>query len=383
MAEKPSVLFLYLNSGGGHKAPATALANWINRHQGHRARAIAANGISRYNVLAEFLLSRVYRFLTTGVPAMWKPFYKMSQPRMQNYGNSLIMVLNSTFHLWNLIRKEKPSVVVACHLLLNFPLKVLRRVFGMKFTILTLCTDPFTIHPFWFWKQYGTVLVFSRIAREEIMATYRIGPERLPVFPWVMQERFSAPLSPSVIPDLKAELGFRANKRLILLSGGAEGLPRTEKYFSALLSSKADFDIAVVAGKNNSIKRRCEEILASRSTEKAVRVFGFTERMYDLVNCSDLVVSKAGTSTVMETLAMGKPLLIAQYLYGQEFGNAMFVVRKGLGDFVPRPRDLLGLVERILAKPALYERYLERIRAAGLTNGTPEVAEYIIKKAGA
>ncbi len=383
MESKKKILFLYLDSGGGHKAPAMAVADWINKHEGHRAEAIVANGVSPKNFITAALLEQGYRVITTRFPAIWKTFYDMSLPRVSLFLNSISILLNSLTHLALLLRRERPDVVVNCHFLLNSPLKVLHRSPGCRFKLLTLCTDPFTIHPFWFYKQYGTVLLFSRIAREEIMASYRIPPERVPIFPWVLQERYSAALPKERVLELKREFGLDPEGRVVLIAGGGEGLPHTENYFSSLLDSWAEFDLVVACGKNEGIKRRCEDILRRKSPRRTVKILGFTKLMYEYLNCADLVISKAGTSTVMETLSQGKPLLIAQYLYGQEFGNAAFVVRKGLGVYAPKPAEMRSTVERFLSDPKAYRRVKERIAKADIRNGTPEVASYILRKAGA
>ncbi len=382
MDQKPGILFLYLKTGGGHRAPAKALCDWINEHGSERAQAYLENGVSDNNVFADLILEQGYKIVTTRLPFMWKSFYDMSQPKSALFINSISITVNSLFNLVKLVLKHRPLTIVSCHFLLNVPLKILRRLFGLNFKLFTLCTDPFSIHPFWFYKQYGRVLLFSHIAREEIMALYRIPAERLPVFPWVMQEKFSTPLPKERQPALKEELGFPADKPLVLIAGGGEGLPKTEIYFSALLDSTEDFSIAVACGKNSSIKRHCESILRKKGRGRKVRIYGFNPIMYELVNASDLVVSKAGTSTVMETLMMGKPLLIAQYLYGQEFGNAMFVVRKGLGAYLPQPRALRAYVEKMIRDPAAYKKVVSKIQNAGLRNGTAEVAEYILSESG-
>lgn len=380
--KKPVILFLYLKTGGGHMAPAKALADWINSKEPGRASARISNGVSDNNFIAELLLEQGYKIITTRFPTFWKPFYDLSQPKGSLFGNSIAITLFSLANLLKVIIRDKPTTVVSCHFLLNVPLKVVRRFFGLEFKLLTLCTDPFTIHPFWFYKQYGKVLLFSEIARDEIIASYRIPPERLPVFPWVMQPKFSKPIPASELPAVKEGLGFSAGKRLVLISGGGEGLPRTEKYFSALLDSKEDFEIAVVCGKNKGIKKHCEAMYRSKGRGRKVIVYGFTPLMYELVNASDLVVSKAGTSTVMETLLMEKPLLIAQYLYGQEFGNAMFVVRKSLGAYLPNPGELRAFVEKLFGDPAAYQRIVAKIRKAKLSNGVEKVANYILDESG-
>jgi processive 1,2-diacylglycerol beta-glucosyltransferase/1,2-diacylglycerol 3-beta-galactosyltransferase len=378
VSAQKKIVFLYLDTGGGHKAPAKALSDWINGHQGQRAKAVLHNGVSPKNFIAQAILEQGYRLVTTRMSLLWKSFYDLSQPKIVLFLNSISITLIALTHLMSVIRAERPDTVVSCHFLLNTPLKILRRLMGFKFKVLTLCTDPFTIHPFWFYKQNGTVLLFSKIARDEIIVSYRIDSERVPVFPWVMQEKFSAPLAPGAIPGVRSALGLSPSKKTVVISGGGEGLPGTEKYFKALLASNQEFDLVVICGKNKAILRHCRDILKKNPTPRKVQVLGFTPRMYEYINCADLIVSKAGTSTIMETLMMGKPLIIPQYLYGQEFGNAAFVVRKGLGAYTPKPSDLRLTVEKLLGDTAAYERIVDRIRRANLRNGTADVARYIL-----
>jgi UDP-N-acetylglucosamine:LPS N-acetylglucosamine transferase len=384
VSEPSKILFFYLNTGGGHKAPAKALADWINKRRPEEARAVVANGVSDKNPVLALVLEQGYRIITTQFPRAWKAFYETSQPRFALFFNSMAMSLVSTCNLIRTIRREKPDLVVNCHFLLGVPLKVVRRLFGLRFKLITLCTDPFSIHPFWFYRQNGTVMVFSKIARDEAMALHKVPAARVPVFPWVMQEKFSERLSAEQCEEFKASLGLEPGRPLVLVSGGGEGLPKTEKYFEALLSSAVEFDIVVVCGRNRIIKRHCDELLERYENEAAkpfrhqVLVFGFTPRMYELINAAYLVISKAGTSSIMETLLMGKPLIIAQYIFGQELGNAGYVVRKGMGGYAPVPDGLKASVERLVADNDAYQQFVGRIADANIENGTPKVARFLL-----
>jgi 1,2-diacylglycerol 3-beta-galactosyltransferase len=54
---------------------------------------------------------------------------------------------------------------------------------------------------------------------------------------------------------------------------------------------------------------------------------------------------------IAEGLACGCPLLLTGYLPGQEEGNMKEVVGRQLGQFVPRPDDLVDALTVWFAKP--------------------------------
>jgi processive 1,2-diacylglycerol beta-glucosyltransferase len=64
------------------------------------------------------------------------------------------------------------------------------------------------------------------------------------------------------------------------------------------------------------------------------------------------VVTKPGSLTVAEALAMGRPLLLGRPLPGQEEGNVPYVVEAGAGLAIRTPTEAADAVEYLLGDPA-------------------------------
>ncbi len=184
-------------------------------------------------------------------------------------------------------------------------------------------------------------------------------------------------LCPDEIRERKKAFGLRSECPLVLLAGGGEGLSNGDRMLSELLQSSLDFDLAIVCGHADDLHERCSRIAQSVAT-RCVKVYGFTDRMYDLMNCADVVIGKAGPATVMEVLLLRKPLIITSYMYGQERGNVDFVKRNRLGFFVQRPEGVRDRVEHILGEPDNLAVIHENIDRVGINNGTEQIAEYIL-----
>ncbi|HUX22907.1 MAG TPA: glycosyltransferase, partial [Spirochaetia bacterium] len=100
--------------------------------------------------------------------------------------------------------------------------------------------------------------------------------------------------------------------------------------------------------------------------------------MFELMNIADIIVSKGGPATVLEALMLEKPLIVSQYVFGQEKGNVDFVRRERVGIYSSDPKEIVRHIERLVENPSVYEKYRERIQALQLRNGTSEIADFIV-----
>jgi len=146
--------------------------------------------------------------------------------------------------------------------------------------------------------------------------------------------------------DARRSPRLRPHAPTVLLAGGGDGTEPLGKYAAALSQSTLDVQVLAVCGRNAALARRIRE-----QSHAGVHVFGFVDNMPELLLASDLLATRAGPGMIAEGLAAGCPLLLTGYLPGQEEGNVREVVRKQLGQFVPRPEDLVRAVTDWFARP--------------------------------
>lgn len=382
MSEK--ILILYLRTGGGHISAARALKDALEQRGDSEVHLY--NPIGRRQHLARFLVEKGYSRTSAGLRSTWPFVYELS--RFKPVMDLALMVYNLTFmsQVRRYIRKHDITRIVSVHFLNGWMISDIRRELWFKRLLkksrrrlpaCTICTDPFTAHPLWFRRRRFPIVVFSERLRREAVERYRIPSDRIRQFPIVLRKEFQVRLAPSCVAGLKEEFGFSVDKRLVLLAGGGEGLSNGDLLIRELAKSSVDFEIAIVCGHATDLYRRCNAV-AEEIPDRRIAVYGFTNRMYELMNLCDVVVGKAGPATVMEVLLLEKPLIITSYMYGQERGNVDFVKSNRLGYFVRRPEGVRNRVEHLLANEENLQILRENISRAGIENGTEQIADYIL-----
>jgi len=73
----------------------------------------------------------------------------------------------------------------------------------------------------------------------------------------------------------------------------------------------------------------------------------------DVMAAADLVVTKAGSVTIAEAMALGRPLLLHRAVPAQEASNPWLVEWEGVGLHAPRSATLRAAVELLAARPEL------------------------------
>ena len=107
-------------------------------------------------------------------------------------------------------------------------------------------------------------------------------------------------------------------------------------------------------------------------------IYGYVDFIYELINVSDVVITKCGASTFMEILVSGKVPVISNYIWEQEKGNMEFIRDNSLGIYENDINKLPGKTMDILQNESIYNFYVNNIRNAQIKNGTPEVSEFLV-----
>ena len=155
--------------------------------------------------------------------------------------------------------------------------------------------------------------------------------------------------------ELREQLGLPADKTIALLMAGGEGGGKLLPTTLALAKSKLPFHLVVVTGRNASLRTKLAELAPSLPTP--MTILGYCNNIPDLMRAADLLVTKAGPGTIAEANATEVPVVVYDYVPGQERGNLDYVRANGIGvvaltasDVVPRSvRRVVQNAERLAA----------------------------------
>ncbi len=372
-ADAPKMVFLFSDTGGGHRSACEAIIEALNLEYPSGFRAEMVDIFRQYAPPPLGLAPDIYPTLSR-MPEMWGLGYRASNgPRRTRMMNSM---------LWPYVRRsinklvvEHPcDLLVSVHQLSNAPfLQALehRRALGNpKIPFVSVVTDMVTTHAFWYDRRADLVIVPTEAARERGL---RLGldPRRMRVVGMPVAERFARPQGEKA--EIRARLGWPQDRPVALLVGGGEGMGPLEAICGALDERNLPLTLAVVTGRNKKLKRRLE----TRRWNSPPVLYGFVRNMPELMAAADVLVTKAGPGTISEAFIAGLPMILYSKMPGQEDGNVTYVVEEGAGVWAPDPRDAATALSRWVLQPEQREQVAAASRALARPHASREIARLL------
>lgn len=344
--EKRKFVILYLETGGGHISAARVLKKQIES-QYPGSEVVLVNGFAKESFLPRLFFVDFYHISMNLLPALYSFVYR--------FGNNWLFVRIAHLFVMNFtipqirrtIQKEHPTDIINLHFALESCVRWAQRQ-NPALRAKTIVLDPFTCHSSWFYDKKARYCVFSERVKNYAVTECGMSAENIEVIPFIMNQSFRTLPSADEVLALKKKHGLPSDRKILLITGGGEGLPIVEKIVRNLISRNADITVAAVCGRD-LISRTRLNMLSGHTGSVDLKVYGFIDFMDELVKCCDCAVIKAGPASMMEVIAQHKPVVISSFIYGQELGNVQFAVDNGLGSFFRKPEDICSSVLSILS----------------------------------
>jgi 1,2-diacylglycerol 3-beta-galactosyltransferase len=372
VSQLPRVAILTANIGGGHRSVARSLAEAFEG----LAQVIPLYLIDDYAPFPWNAMAATYAPWVNHAPWLWRLAYR--------FGSSRERVEWAERATFPFVRRQIspplvttwPDLVISVHpLQINLPLRVLRSA-GNQAPFISVVTDPVTPPVAWFCSDVDLCVVATEPARQAALA-HGMEPSKVKVIGLPIRRAF-AEIHGRTRSDARAALGIPADLPLVLMTGGAAGIgklvPAAKAITSQLARQGTSVQMAIIAGNNDALLRR----LRSEPWPIPVTVLGFVEDMASWLAATDLLITKAGPTTLAEAACAGVPVLITGFVPGQENGNVSWVEEHNAGVFVPEIAQAAQLVGEWLriGSPQLAEM-AARARAIA----QPEAASQVVQAA--
>lgn len=101
---------------------------------------------------------------------------------------------------------------------------------------------------------------------------------------------------------------------------------------------------------------------------------GFITNMAEYMVASDILVTKAGPGTIAEAASVGLPVMLTNFLPGQEEGNVDFVVKGKFGEFCDKPPVIAKTLADWLTDPEKLSKMSLAASESGKPNAAAEIA---------
>jgi 1,2-diacylglycerol 3-beta-galactosyltransferase len=320
-------LLLISDTGGGHRSAANAIASALEEPKSPFTYEPRIEDVAAHCAFPLTQLGLGYSMALRYAPPIYGALYYATNGRRRY--KALVRFCEPLYRerLRDLFISYQPDVIVSVHPLLNHAALRARGDAHMQHVpVVTVITDLGKVHESWLVPNADAIVVPAREVYQRALSR-GVPPSRLRLLGHPIHPKFDDVTgSPA---HLRQQLGLPAETPVVMLMAGGEGGGKLLSTALAVARARLPIELVVVCGRNEPLAQKLGELSASLPTP--MHVLGFTDKIPEYFRAVDLLVTKAGPGTLAEANAAQLPVVVYDYVPGQERGNVDFVRHNGLG----------------------------------------------------
>jgi len=333
---KKRVLLLSEGFGAGHTQAAYALASSIRKLSPDIQTKVLELG-SFLNPRVAPLIITAYKKTITSQPRLVGLMYRHQYKKSLNRLTTLALHRIFYTHTRNVVNQLRPDVIVCTHPIPNAVISRLKRL-GVNVPLCTVITD-YDAHGTWISSEVDRFLVSTPEVKYKLMRRgvplSHIHVTGIPVHPnfWEHPSR----------ETIREKFHFKDMPTVLVMAGGW-GIT-SDDIVNDYLSNWSDrIQIIFCLGSNDKSRLKMESDL--KYNHPNIHLFGFIKEIDQLMEVSDVLITKPGGMTCSEGLSKGIPMLFHHPLPGQEEENCQYFTAQGLGE----PITTIAVIEKWMNK---------------------------------
>jgi processive 1,2-diacylglycerol beta-glucosyltransferase len=360
---KLRILVLTSSTGGGHDARAEAFAEWCFQLYRHEVDVRIEQMLEKSSLIHRGGVG-LYNTIQRGAPWIHNFFYAAVE--LLSYINQRSVVLGAGYYA-QVLRDYRPHLVFSVHDCLNrgyFPMA--RKVLGAdRVRCATYCGE---FSGGWGysrnWIEPSVDLYMSRTpTASDYAVKCGIAPERARVRGYLMRPRSHLEvLGPAERRTYRQEtLGLDPDRFTVFLATGGNGANNHAALLPVLLRHAERLQAILICGRN---KETYHQLIHWRAEhpEFSCCIEGFSEDVHLLMQASDAIVTRGGTTTCAKALHFRCPIIFNAFggIMPQEQLTWKFFRNGGASQKIENVADFTRIIDAWMADPACYPRAREQ-----------------------
>ncbi|MBR2709399.1 UDP-N-acetylglucosamine--N-acetylmuramyl-(pentapeptide) pyrophosphoryl-undecaprenol N-acetylglucosamine transferase [Candidatus Saccharibacteria bacterium] len=201
-------------------------------------------------------------------------------------------------------------------------------------------------------------------------------------------------VSPTKQISLKKAFSFNSEKPLVVITGGSQGSENLNEATRTILPELLKFtSVGLVAGRKhyeNMVDLKKYENWDKASLESNFRMWEFNTTMNELMGAADVIVSRAGATTIAELAALKKAVILvpferlpgshqvknAEQLEKQEAASVIMDSK-----MIEKPELLLSEIHRLVRSPRLRADMADRLHERAKPESAALLADIVLGEA--
>jgi len=359
---KLRILVLTSSTGGGHDARAEAFAEWCFQLYRHDVDVRIEQMLEKSSVVNRTGVT-LYNRIQRGAPWVHKLFYAIVE--LLSYLNRSDVTFGASYYV-SVLEEYRPHLVFSVHDCLNRGyFQLARQVLGAdRVRCATYCGE---FSGGWGysrnWIEPSVDLYFSRTPTAADYAIKKgLPPARSRVRGYLMLPRAHLEVLGPVDRRVfrRKRLGLDPERFTVFLATGGNGANNHFQLLPALLRHADRMQAIVICGKN---KETYNELVHWRATHPEFNCYveGYSEIVHLLMQASDAIVTRGGTTTCAKALHFQCPIIFNAFggIMPQEELTWKFFRNGAASEKIEDAADFAHLIDSWMADPAAYRRVRE------------------------
>jgi len=364
------IVLMYISEVSGHHSATLAVEKAI-RIINPTAEILNINAFNYTNPVSEKIVNRIYMGMIKTTPGVWDYLYdnpKIAR-KIEKIKNS-INKFNSP-KLKRLFDRFKPDVVACTQAFPCGMVAYYKKNFNSDLPLVAILTD-YAPHSYWIYDKIDYYITPSEEVKARLVKK-GVKPENIKTLGIPFDPEFNDNISKT---EVMKRLGLSLNMPTILIMGGGQGLGPIKTIVASLEKTKMELQEIIVTGTNKrlyrSIKRKVKKY------KKRVFVFGYARNINELMDISDIIITKPGGITTAEALAKKLPMIIVNPIPGQEASNAAYLTEQGAAIKVDDPKNINLVVEDLFSNPDKLDNMRKSSVGISKPNASLDIARLLL-----
>jgi processive 1,2-diacylglycerol beta-glucosyltransferase len=381
---KIRILVLTSSTGGGHDARAQAFAEWCFQLYRHKVDVRIEQMLEKSSIINRSGVN-FYNWIQRKMPALHTAFYGVVE--FLSLLNNKTVTLGRGYYQ-KVLEEYRPHLVFSVHDCLNRGyFQMARSILGEKnVRCATYCGEfsggwGYSIN----WIEPTVDLYISRTPTARDYAVKKGVPvERTSVRGHLMQPRQLLEIIP---PESRAavrvkQLGLKPDLFTLFLATGSNGANNHLALLPALLAHAERVQVIIICGKD---KETYNELIHWRANHPELNCFveGYSEIVHLLMQVSDAIVTRGGTTTCAKALHFHCPIIFNAFggIMPQERLTWKFFHNGAGSEKIENNDDFSRLLDRWMSPESEYETYRRRFMALRYEEDPTIVIEELVNLA--
>jgi len=369
MEDKKRFLIFTSDAGFGHRSAAVSVSKALSELYGDDQINLVVNPIlDSPSISLMKPIEKNYDKGIKNIPSLWRLGYEVSDSRQFSELMEGALTLFLQRNIGDFVKSFLPHAILLTNPMFNSPAGKVRQEQKLEVPLYAVVTDFADVHSLWFAPGPDLFFIASDWAKVKALQN-RVPLRKLNISGIPVSPKFA-----SVDVDkakLRQELGLNPELTTILFVSSIR-VEHILENLHALDKLEYPFQVVVIAGGNDDLYQSLQE----DHFDFPIIAKNYVDNVPDWMLVSDLLVTKAGGLILSEGLAAGLPILMVDYLPGQEESNVRYVTSHQAGAIVENVGEFATMIEFWLKNE---QEQLKRTADSSRLIGHPEAAFTVAK----